>query len=387
MERVFAFTDESGAFGWQLDNANVSTHFIIGAVIVRESVLDEVRMQVEEIRRKHFQTGEMKSSSVGKNHSRRKRILADLQKIDFSIFAVVIDKTQLLEAKGLRFKPSFYKFTNNIVHKELKRAFREITVVADEIGGSEYMQSFAKYVSERQDIPNLLNDAAFRFENSKNDVLIQLADLISGSIAFDFDAHRGDTYQNYRRMLEKKLIRIELYPKTIDTYTVDTSVMAENYDKDIADICMRQALIFISKHEDDEDIERKAQALILKYLLFRFMNNDQRQYISTRELKNQLKYALDQEFSTQTFRTKIIGKMRDEGVIIASSSPKKGYKIPATKAELYDFINHGTTIILPMLERLKKCRDIVKLGTVNEVDLFEKTEYSKLKKYFDDSDA
>ena len=133
MERVFAFTDESGAFGWQLDNANVSTHFIIGAVIVRESVLDEVRMQVEEIRRKHFQTGEMKSSSVGKNHSRRKRILADLQKIDFSIFAVVLDKTQLLEAKGLRFKPSFYKFTNNIVHKELKRAFREITVVADEL--------------------------------------------------------------------------------------------------------------------------------------------------------------------------------------------------------------------------------------------------------------
>ena len=66
MERVFAFTDESGAFGWQLDNANVSTHFIIGAVIVRESVLDEVRMQVEEIRRKHFQIGEMKSSSIGK---------------------------------------------------------------------------------------------------------------------------------------------------------------------------------------------------------------------------------------------------------------------------------------------------------------------------------
>lgn len=384
MERVFAFTDESGAFGWQLDNANVSTHFIIGAVIVRESVLDEVRMQVEEIRRKYFQTGEMKSSSIGKNHSRRKRILSDLQKIDFSIFAVVLDKTQLLEAKGLRFKPSFYKFTNNIVHKELKRAFREITVVADEIGGSEYMQSFAKYVSERQDIPNLLNDAAFRFENSKNDVLIQLADLISGSIAFDFDAHRGDTSQNYRRMLEKKLIRIELYPKTIDTYTVDTSAMAANYDKDIADICMRQALIFISKHEDDEDIDRKAQVIILKYLLFRFMNNDQRQYISTRELKNQLKYTLEQEFSTQTFRTKIIGKMRDEGVIIASSSPKKGYKIPATKAELYDFMNHGTTIILPMLERLKKCRDIVKLGTVNEVDLFEKTEYSNLKKYFDD---
>lgn len=304
--------------------------------------------------------------------------------MNFSIFAVVIDKSQLIEMKGLHFKPSFYKFTNNIVHKELKRAFREITIVADEIGGSEYMQSFAKYVKERQDIPNLLNDAAFRFENSKNDVLIQLADLISGSIAYDFDPHRGDTSQNYRRMLEKKFIRIELYPKNIETYTVDTSALAESYDKDVADICMRQALIFLGKHEDDEDVERKAQVIILKYLLFRFMNNDQRKYIPTKELKNQLLYSLEQEFSTQTFRTRIIGKMRDEGVIIASSSPKKGYKIPATKAELYDFINHGTTIILPMLERLKKCRDTIKLGTANQLDLFEKTEYSNLKKYFDD---
>ena len=63
---------------------------------------------------------------------------------------------------------------------------------------------------------------------------------------------------------------------------------------------------------------------------------------------------------------------------------KKGYKIPAKEAELFDFINHGTTIIMPMLARLKKCRDIVKLGTANKIDLFDKTEYSSLKKYFDD---
>ena len=88
--------------------------------------------------------------------------------------------------------------------------------------------------------------------------------------------------------------------------------------------------------------------------------------------------------STQAFRTKIIGGLRDKGVIISGSSAKKGYKIPSNTNELYDFINHGTSIIIPMLERLKKCRDIIKLGTLNQVDLFEKTEYAALKKYFDD---
>ena len=112
------------------------------------------------------------------------------------------------------------------------------------------------------------------------------------------------------------------------------------------------------------------------------MNNDLRKYISTKELKSQLSNTGLANVSTQTFRTRVIGKLRDKGVIISSS--KKGYKIPAKEAELFDFINHGTAIIMPMLERLKKCRDLVKLGTANELDLFNNTEYSSLKKYFDD---
>ncbi len=43
MERVYAFTDEYGAFGWDIDNPSVSTHFIITAVIVKESNLSILR--------------------------------------------------------------------------------------------------------------------------------------------------------------------------------------------------------------------------------------------------------------------------------------------------------------------------------------------------------
>lgn len=163
MERVYAFTDESGAFGWDLNNPNVSTHFVISAIIVNENNLSTLRASVEHIRKKHFQTGEIKSSHIGNKDDRRKRILADLLPLPFSIFAVVFDKEQLAEAKGLRYKPSFYKFMNNIVHKELRRAFPMLTIVADEVGGSEYMQSFSKYVAAWQDIPNLLGEAQFFF--------------------------------------------------------------------------------------------------------------------------------------------------------------------------------------------------------------------------------
>ena len=92
LERMYAFTDEYGAFGWDIDNPSVSTHFIITAIIVKESDLEDYKVGAEKVRRKHFQIGEMKSAKVGKDHKRRLRILSDLDTLPFNIFSVCIDK-------------------------------------------------------------------------------------------------------------------------------------------------------------------------------------------------------------------------------------------------------------------------------------------------------
>lgn len=380
MNRVYAFTDESGAFGWDLAKDNVSKYFVVTSVIVKEQDIEKLREEVEKIRVKNFQKGEMKSAKIGKNTERRKRILGQLMPLPFSIFAVVFDKSQMLEYKGLRYKGSFYKFLNNIVHKELRKAFKILTITADEIGGSEYMKSFSKYVKNKTDIPDLFGEAEFLFENSSNDVLIQLADIICGSIARKYNY--SDESYDFCYMLRSKITRIEIYPKTYESYKLDSSALAEDYDKDIAEICLKQAIEFINKYNDSDDEKRIAQIIVLKYMLFRFINNDLRKYIYTDELMKQLVESGYPISSKQAFRNQIIGNLRDNGVIIASSS--KGYKIPSKEAEIYDFINHGTSIIIPMLERLKKCRDLIKLGSVNTLDVFDHSEYRTLKKYFDE---
>ena len=38
-------------------------------------------------------------------------------------------------------------------------------------------------------------------------------------------------------------------------------------------------------------------------------------------------------------------------------------------------------IVIPMLARLKKCRDLVKLGTANELDLLDHPEYQQLQAF------
>lgn len=385
MERVYAFTDEYGAFGWEIGNPDVSTHFIITAIIVKETDIAQYRQGTEQIRKKYFQTGEMKSSKVGKNHERRKRILAELSLLPFSIFSVCIDKKKCQEnmnSKGLQYKKIFYKFMNNIVHKELRRAFRKITIIADEIGSNEYMQSFCQYVISHQDMPNLWGDADFSFQNSKEDVGLQVADFISGTLAYVFDTHKiSSDAPDYLKILDSQLIRVELYPKTYENYILEKSAIAEDYDEVVAKLCFAQAVKFIEHHADDDDPEIHAQIIVLKYMLFRFMNNDTRGYIYTSELQGQLANTGLNKISTATFRMRIIGKLRDKGVIIASSS--KGYKLPSKLSELYDFINHDASIVIPMLARLKKCRDLIKLGTANKLDLLDQTEYKSLKAYFD----
>lgn len=150
---------------------------------------------------------------------------------------------------------------------------------------------------------------------------------------------------------------------------------------DIAKLCFAQAVKFVEHNADDPDPEVKAQVIVSQYLLFRFMNNDTRGYIYTRELKDQLSNTELRGISDTAFRARIIGKLRDKNVIIASS--QKGYKIPSKQAELYDFINHDAKIVIPMLARLKKCRDLVKLGTANGLDLLDHAEYAQLRAYFD----
>ena len=379
----YAFVDEFGAFGYDFSNSGCTTHFIISAIIVDRDNLPIVANGVSAIRQKYFQQGEIKSSKIGKNHKRRITIINELKQLPFQIFAFVCDKQKVYENSGLRFKKSFYKFLNNIVYQELRIAYSNLTITADEIGDNDYLQSFAEYVKSKEIPLDLFDNSQFRFENSKYNVILQLADVISGSLAYHYDERKkleAEGY-NYISILGDKILRIKVFPETFETFNVNQNDHNPEYNPEIADICYRKAKYFIEINSKTEDVETKQQIAILNYLLFRFMNKSPRKYIPTKELINQLVYLGYEKMSLQTFRNKIIAKLRDNEVIISSSTG--GYKIPSTEKELYDFVNHGKSIIMPMISRLKTCNDVIRMGTDGKINLFEKAEYNSLSKMFE----
>lgn len=66
MEKNHVFLDESGAFGFDFSKPNTPSHMVIAAILIKESNLEYVTQEAESIRKKEFQTGEMKSKNIGK---------------------------------------------------------------------------------------------------------------------------------------------------------------------------------------------------------------------------------------------------------------------------------------------------------------------------------
>ena len=379
----YAYIDEYGAFGFKFSDPGCTSSMILTAVLVDDKDVNDMESAAEEISRKYFGDGEMKSKSIGKNHLRRLKILNDIVKLPFKVYVFVIDKTKIYENCGPRYKPTFYKFFNSKIYNELYTNFKDITIVADNVGGSEYIKEFSAYINQKV-VKQLsfFDDHNFMMNDSKGDYIIQIADIISGSLAYSFDAKKIAKAEgnDYYKLLQDnaKVVGIGQFPYSYDTYTVESQPTDENFDQEIAATCYRRAMGFILANENKMEEDVKMQVITLKYLLFRFTNNKLRKFISTHELKSNLASRGFGQIDTLKFRAKVIGKLRDADVIISSNS--KGYKIPATKAELYDYVNLEQSIIVPIIGRLTKCRNLLFEGTEGRFDLFEKEEYELLRK-------
>ncbi|MBD8069867.1 DUF3800 domain-containing protein [Bacillus sp. PS06] len=241
------------------------------------------------------------------------------------------------------------------------------------------MEEFKRYVN-RKSIPDLFNHSSFGFNNSKLNVLIQLADLVAGTIAKGYDTSQlTEEYKTFYKILEKRIIRIEHWPKDYRNYFVDLSKMDKNVrcDEVILKQAVNLAYQYIDKNSYSEENDEKDRIDLLKLLLYKLRENPTK-YIITEDILENLNAIRHKKIKTHYFRSNIVSKLRDQGLLIASSS--KGYKLPICIEDLYEFVNLQSVTIHPMIQRITKCRDQILLATNNEVDILDKTEYEGIKK-------
>jgi Protein of unknown function (DUF3800) len=375
-EIQYAFINEFGNYGFDFEQPDVSTHFIIVSILVKGSDKEILEQEFKGLRQKHLQTKGKEASKI--DDHLRMQLLHDLKDLPFKVYAYVIDKRKIREDSGITFEKTFIKFFNRKVFDDLYRTFDQLDLVAAEQGTKEFMQEFTRYV-KRECIPDLFNYRSFGFNHSQSNILLQLADLIAGTIAKGYDVtHCSDQYPSFYKIIKNKIISINLWPHDYTHFLYDYHLDESNTntDKEIIKQAVNLAYQYIEEHRKSEEEDEKIRIDFLKFLLFNLKENPD-EYVFTDEILDNLNAIRINKIKQHYFRSNIVSKLRDHGLLIASSN--KGYKLPICLNDLYDFVNLSSLTIYPMIQRISRCRNQILLATNNEIDILEKAEYEYLK--------
>ena len=118
----------------------------------------------------------------------------------------------------------------------------------------------------------------------------------------------------------------------------------------------------------------------MNFLLYKLHENPNK-YVYTEEILNNLNAIRNQKINPHYIRSSIVAKLRDRGVLIASSV--KGYKIPVNLDDIHDFVSLANSTIQPMLNRIAKAREQILEASNYTIDIFDKPELSSLKRFIE----
>ena len=373
-----AFIDECGGFGFDFSKQGTPEFYLLCAIVIKERDLCSINYSFNEIKKNNgFGKTELKSSSI--NDSRRFRIMAQILPLEFRIVFLIANKKLFLKDTPLReYKPVFLKHINQRLYSVLYSAYPKLEIIQDETGTPEFRDSFMKYVESNRPENNLFGEYDFVFVDSKDEIIVQLADFIGGSL---YKSLEDSDYYNYFEMLKGKIAHVEYFPNQHQPYWGRTNPKDCKYDDTIYALAVKSAKDFIQRFTNDENDYRKMQVYVLNYLLYYVSQVSPTQFVYSEDLIRHISENLNIKISRDKLFRRVIAPMRDEGVVLSSCS--KGYKIPISVDDIVAYVNQTISTVGPMLQRIAICRSRILQNTDNLLDILDDKAFFRYKRYFE----
>lgn len=195
------FIDESGDPGFKIEEGS-SRFFIVALVIFDDEEEAEcATKRLEELKinwgkNKGF---EFKFTKLNKKH--RLEILEAALEFDFKIRAVIFDKVKMNELQLRHFQKNYYQYALRSLLKRSNGGIRNAVVKIDSLGQEHYRRNLLDYFEKHIGKGEFPIMKKLIFQDSKYNVLIQLADIVAGSLRKSFE-RRGNDAQVYRKLIE-----------------------------------------------------------------------------------------------------------------------------------------------------------------------------------------
>jgi hypothetical protein len=378
------FVDAYGDPGLWVEKEATTAAFIVAAVLVEHEDIERTREALDTIRRKHFGNGPIKSKRVGTNDSKRLSVLAELMALPLTFAAVALDKARVFREgellyPGLRFAPSFFKFTHAKLFEPLHSRHDPLNILADRIGSEAYMDNFREYVHTRQQ--NLFANPSFDFAESRENVFIQAADFIAGSLARMYDPKKlSPRAKEIHDVLRPKARFVIDWPKRFRPLAPVVRA-ASKHDDRVRQHCLARVWDYFEGHDNSGDPDVAARVEALRCLLFWYDTHGDREWVATGKLTDYLNQKCAEPMSAHHVRSKIIAPLRDCGVMIASSP--QGYKIPSCVDDVRSYLEHTQKVVAPMLNRARAAREALLDLTDHELDVLDDPAFAALQEALD----
>lgn len=355
----YAFLSEAGNYHFDFDDIAATDHFVVSALLIEDDHIDDFLQKLDYMQPDLF---------PGENPSQdKKKLITQLMPLNFQLYVVVINKKKLRKdgAHG-SLEPSF-GFINEAIYRDLFTDHFNMLVHADD-HGTPFLESFNHFI-HKQHQPDLFDRSEFMYESSKKSRFLQLANIIAN---FILEAYEDDL--STLTKLSTKIIRLQIHP----TFNYDLHTDNE-HNHIIATQAISAAKDYIKKRQLSEEQVNIDRVNFLKYLLTQ-LSIKAHTYIYSQEIIDNMKTFSAEAISKDYLMRDIIGPLRDQGVLIASTT--KGYKIPTSSKDLLDYVHFSSSMALPMLRRIKIAREIVLEDTGRQLDIIEGAEFKELREFF-----
>jgi hypothetical protein len=179
---MLVFIDDSGDPGFKIKQGS-SQAFVICCVVFDDNLeAEKCAVAIKELRRalKKSDNFEFKFNKCSKPY--RVKFLETVKSFKFRIRAIVMTKENLYSDELKNSKTSFYNYTIKTVLKHSSGKIKNAKVRLDGHGDKIFRRELLSYLRRSLDDADKEMIKNLRFRDSGRDVLIQLADMIAGSI-------------------------------------------------------------------------------------------------------------------------------------------------------------------------------------------------------------
>ncbi len=179
---MLVFIDDSGDPGFKLNRGSTS-YFVIAMVCFDDDLeAEKTSVAIKELRRELGFSENTEFRFFKSRREVRERFLQKINSFNFRVRCLVVDKSLIRSEELKRNKNSFYAYFIKEALKNNNNTISNAKIRLDGSGDRIFKKNFFVYLRKELNSTDKKIMKNFKMVDSKNNVLIQLADMVAGSI-------------------------------------------------------------------------------------------------------------------------------------------------------------------------------------------------------------